>query len=77
MQRADLEQEFAARLFERWRRGAVERGDASFDRPLATTADEMLQEVEDIAGWAFVLWVQLRMRLQRVVLAANRLEGAD
>lgn len=68
----ELQQEFVRRLQRRLARGAEEYGDASLKRPLAETVEEMLQEVEDIAGWAFVMWVQLRTRLNAVVQAAQR-----
>ncbi|MEY4535629.1 MAG: hypothetical protein RLZZ246_1947 [Planctomycetota bacterium] len=51
--------------------GAKEYGDRSFYKP--GTAEEILQELVDVAGWAFVAWVQMRMRLQGLELAAQQL----
>lgn len=67
------EDEFVALLRERWRRGAVEYGNRSFGQPFPQTADEILQELVDVAGWAFVAWAGLRERLARVQAAAERL----
>lgn len=50
----------AARLIE----GEVEYGDRSLDRPIATTLDEIRQELADVAGWACVMDRQLaRLRV--------------
>jgi hypothetical protein len=67
--RQEDEDAFVARLRERWKKGAEEYGDASFEAPLLRTSEEMLQEIEDIAGWAFIAWCQLHRRLQRLVIA--------
>lgn len=72
--RATLEDEFVARLRERWKQGAIEYGDESFGLPIHCTAAEILQEVEDVAGWAFVAWVQMRERLGVVRSSASALE---
>lgn len=66
MDRAALEDEFVAKLRAAWTRGAAEYGDASFKKPVAMLASEILQEAVDVAGWAFVLWVSLRERLARI-----------
>lgn len=71
--RLALEAEFVERLHARWRRGAEAYGDQSFSKPLPVTAEEILAEVEDIAGWAFVMWVSLRKRLTAVIEATDRL----
>lgn len=57
---------FLDRLRARLERGAQDYGDKSFSKPLAELSDESLQEVEDIAGWSFVMWVRLRRRLERL-----------
>lgn len=61
-------------LRKRWKAGAREYGDRSFFRPPFETVDQVLDEVADVAGWAFVLWVQLKLRLDNVVLSALALE---
>lgn len=58
-----------ARLYE----GARVYGDLSFDKPPITTIKELLQEVEDIAGWAFVLHTQLSQRLSAIHRASSML----
>jgi len=74
--RLELEDEFVRRLRERWKRGAEAYGDSSFRRPVTATAEEILQEVEDIAGWAFIAWCQLRQRLAVIVSAAPAISSA-
>jgi hypothetical protein len=70
----DLIEDFTSRVKERLRAGAVEYGDASFGRSMPSTAQEILQEIEDVAGWAFVMWVQMRRRLAGVLLAEQQLQ---
>jgi hypothetical protein len=74
LNREVLEAEFLSHLKSGWARGAAEYGDASFSKPLLDTADEILEEIEDIAGWAFILWVQAKRRLRRVV---DSIEAAE
>ena len=50
---------FTARLRARLEAGAREYGDTSFSRPAAELIDEIQQELEDVAGWGFLLWVRL------------------
>lgn len=61
-------------LRKRWKAGAREYGDRSFFRSPLETVDQVLDEVADIAGWAFVLWVQLKLRLENAVLSALAIE---
>ena len=70
------ESEFIARLQRRWQIGAQQYGDVSFDKPLARTAEEILAEIEDIAGWAFIAWTRIREQMRRVDQAAADL-GLD
>jgi len=51
--------------------GALEYGNASFDKPMATTSAELEAEALDIAGWAYVMWVQLRRRCERLQCASE------
>jgi len=46
--------------------GARDYGNASFEKPVAMTSTEILDEALDIAGWAYILWVQLRRRCERL-----------
>lgn len=34
-------------------------GDSSFDRPLESLVEEIRQEIEDVCGWAFIMWSRL------------------
>ncbi len=56
-------QTFLALLNDRLHRGASEYGDRSFTRPVPQTVREVEEELLDVAGWAFVMWVQTRARL--------------
>jgi hypothetical protein len=47
--------EFAARVKKRLDAGHLEYGDGSFERPPQELLDEILEEIEDIMGWSFVL----------------------
>ncbi len=58
--------EFLDRLAARLEAGAREYGDKSFDTPLPAISGNLLEEVEDVAGWAFVMWRHLAIRLGRV-----------
>lgn len=75
LDRQVLEAEFLSHLRSAWARGHAEYGDTSFDKPLLDTTEEILQEIEDIAGWSFILWVQIKRRLQRVARSVEALEG--
>lgn len=65
----------------RMEKGEREYGGESFGKPVSTLAYEMMQEVEDIAGWGYIQWrrlVALRQRgleLERAIKALEeRLE---
>ncbi len=73
---SDLRAEFVAKIAQRIERGAEEYGDQSFHESVPQTTEEILDEVLDVAGWAFVLWVQMRMKLERLELAASKMEGS-
>lgn len=64
---------FVSRVASRLQRGAATYGDTSFDKPLATTADEILQELEDVAGWAAIAWVRIKKQLAWVDESAKQL----
>lgn len=64
---------FVSRVASRLQRGAATYGDSSFDKPLATTADEILQELEDVAGWAAIAWVRIKKQLAWVDESAKQL----
>lgn len=62
--RKRYEDEFLAKLREAFARGEVEYGDASFFGSLDRNVSELTEELIDVAGWAFILWVQIRLRLE-------------
>lgn len=57
---------FVARLRARLVAGAATYGDVSFMRPLPTLVDEVMEELEDTAGWALILWTRLEQLRGRV-----------
>jgi hypothetical protein len=63
---------WSSRLRERWARGAERYGDASFACPIDETVQQILEEVEDVAGWLFVLWIQARRLRGDVIDTAQR-----
>jgi len=51
---------FARAVEARLRQGEREYGGASFARPPGELVGEILEELEDVAGWAFVAWCRVR-----------------
>jgi hypothetical protein len=72
LNRLAYETEFIAALQRRWARGARDYGDQSFKAPLLETRDQILEEIEDIAGWSFILWCQIKERLDRCIAAEEQ-----
>lgn len=67
---------FVSRLRTRLAAGAVTYGDTSFTRPAGGLVDEVMQELEDVAGWSLLLWVRLD-RLRGQVERAVELGGGE
>lgn len=62
---------FCAAIASRLAQGAKEYGDASFELPPSALLEEIEDELLDVAGWAYILWVRvhaLRTRAQEVGL---------
>jgi hypothetical protein len=57
---------FVARVCQRLDAGAKTYGDVSFTRPAAELVDEVQSELEDVCGWAVLLWVRLDRLRARV-----------
>lgn len=57
---------FIDEVYKRLKKGAIEYGDDSFDRPIEDLIGEIEQECLDLAGWGFVLWVRLRRVRERL-----------
>lgn len=72
---ADIDR-FVARLRARLEAGAASYGAASFTRPAAELVDEVQQELEDVCGWALLLWIRLD-RLRGQVERVAELEGGN
>ena len=65
--------EYQRRIRLRIKQGAQEYGDTSFlSSPLALI-EEIQQEIEDIAGWGFLLWT----RLERMKRLASKLDTKE
>ena len=62
---------FVARLRGRLEAGAATYGDTSFQRPATDLVEEIQGELEDVAGWALLLWVRIERLRERV----QRLDG--
>lgn len=71
MKEKTLREEFLAAIAGRLEVGARDYGNESFHKPVAATEEEILAELLDVAGWAYVLWVQMRVRLQKLAIAAE------
>lgn len=52
--------EFARAVNARLEAGRASYGDASFSRHPAVLCGEVEQELLDVCGWAYVLWVRMR-----------------
>lgn len=63
---------FAERLRKRWAGGAKRYGDASFRATMAETCRQVMEELEDVPGWSFVLWLQARMHCGEAIDLARR-----
>lgn len=62
---------FLDALAARLEMGAREYDNASFEKPLPVTAAELEAEALDIAGWGYVMWVQIRRRCERLQRAVD------
>lgn len=73
---ADIDR-FIVRLRTRLAAGAVTYGDTSFTRPAAELVDEVMQELEDTAGWSLLLWTRLDRLRGRVAGLGEHAGGGD
>jgi len=53
--------EFMEAIKKRLEAGKREYGDSSFTRPASELAGEIEEELLDVAGWAFFLWLKIKM----------------
>ena len=56
-----LQVEFMSRLADRLETGRREYGDDSLRRSQTELRTEIEEELLDVAGWAFVLWVRVQL----------------
>lgn len=54
--------------------GAVEYGEASFERPILELITEIKEELADVAGWSWIMWHRLN-RMAQVLQANNNLQN--
>ncbi len=72
--------EFAARVAKRLDAGKREYGDSSFRRPRAELLDEVQEELLDVCGWSYILWIRLerlRAKLAQVEPGACDDDGPE
>ena len=62
--------EYVRQVESRLDMGRRNYGDASFSADPATLLTEIQAELEDVAGWSFVLWCRLQ-RLKKALRAAQ------
>lgn len=55
-----LQREFLDQLADRLAAGRLEYGDASLRRAPAALRGEIEEELLDVCGWSFVLWLRVR-----------------
>jgi len=68
---SELRSEFINTLDTTLAQGAKDYGNGSFFTPPMETPAEILAEIMDVAGWAYVMWVKMRRRLNQIELAAQ------
>lgn len=64
---------FWQRVTARVKAGEKEYGNLSFSLPPLALVEEVQQEVEDICGWAYILW----RRLERAKEVVARIESKE
>ena len=69
--RGPYEDEYIAKLRERLKQGHVEHGISSFNKETSGLIEEIQEELLDVSGWGFMLFVRLK-RLEAHIL---KLEG--
>lgn len=57
---------FAEAIYARLDGGRRNYGDSSFEQPPARLAEEIRQELLDVAGWAFIMWERINELEQRL-----------
>ena len=57
--------DFVRAVDARLAKGAQQYGDSSFSRPEDEIIRELQEELEDVAGWAFIMWLRLRRQWNR------------
>lgn len=65
--------QFSDRIRLRLQIGKATYGDKSFTMPMARLADEICQELLDVAGWSFIQYA----RIQRLIQDMKSLDGGQ
>jgi len=58
--------DFMSAIRNRMKAGLREYGDSSFTRPPTELAGEIEEELLDVCGWAFFLWLRVRAMKEHV-----------
>jgi len=66
--------DFMETIRKRLEAGKREYGDSSFTRPASELAGEIEEELLDVAGWAFFLWLRIQ-RIRKSVIKDNVLNS--
>ena len=59
-------EKFMLKLEARLLQGQIEYGESSFTRPLIELVGEVQEELEDVSGWAYLLWVRMEKLKQKI-----------
>ncbi|MFH2001840.1 MAG: hypothetical protein ABIK28_19310, partial [Planctomycetota bacterium] len=59
MTREDNWKEFTTAITARLEAGRREYGNSSFTRPLPELADEVMEELLDVCGWSYLIWLRV------------------
>lgn len=71
-----LQGEFLELLAGRLKAGAIEHGNASFDKEVPETVDEIMEELIDIPGWIYTMWVHLNRRMHGILVSIAKVKMA-
>jgi len=66
--------EFMEAIKKRLKAGKREYGDCSFTCPASEIAEEIEEELLDVAGWAFFLWLRIR-RMRKSFIKGSALNS--
>lgn len=73
----DAYRTWVRRTTQRMKRGVEEYGNASFDADPLDLLEEIQQELEDTANWAYILWKRLEATKRKLNRAWLKEQEAD